>query len=504
MNTIIKMSNISKVFPPDNIALDNVTIKICEGEVHSIIGENGAGKSTIMKILYGIEEKNSGSIHINEILTNINSPEDANKNGIGMVHQELMLIDEFSIIENIVLGQEKIKNNFSIDYTEDRKKIEKIAKQMKLFINLDTIVDNLSIADKQKVEIIKVLYRESNVLILDEPTAVLTPQETDELFVLLNNLKNMGKTIIFISHKLDEVIEISDKITVFRKGKHVWTKPNVDLTKSMLASAMVGRDVLFKSEKEEIDSGKVVLKINQLSDLSDRESVNVRDINFDIRENEILGVAAISGNGQQSLVESIVGLANNSGEVIIRDTDISNYSIHKRREFLSYVSEDRKKISSSQNENLIKNIFMTHHYINKKFTSKFNILRHNEINNFVKNILLDFQVNTNDSETLMQSLSGGNQQKVILGREIELDRPLIIIDEPVRGLDVGSIEYVHKRILEQRKSGKAILLISSDLDEIMNLSDRIIILYKGLLVKELITKNTNKEEIGEYMLGVKS
>ena len=504
MGMLITMNNISKVFPPDNKALDNVSLEIQEGEVHSIIGENGAGKSTIMKILYGIESKNGGDIYIRSKLVDINSPEDASKHGIGMVHQELMLIDNFSIIENIVLGHEKIKNNYSIDYSEDREKIIELARQMKLFKDIDTKVGDLSIADKQKVEIIKVLFRNSDVLILDEPTAVLTPQESEELFSLLKNLKSTGKTVIFISHKLDEVIKISDRITVLRKGKYIWTKSNIDLNKSDLARAMVGRNVQFNTNKEDLKPGKIVLNVIGLSGSSSEEGSNINDVNFTIREREILGVAAISGNGQQSLVDTLIGTSVSKGQILVNGTDIINLSIHERRKYLSFVSEDRKNTSSSQQDNLKMNIFMTHHYLDSIFLDKHNILNHKLIKEFANKILRDFQVNTDDSNSSMSSLSGGNQQKVILGREIELKRPLLIVDEPVRGLDVGSIEYVHKRIVNERDSGKAVLLISSDLDEIINLSDRVIVFRNGNLVKELVTKSTSKEEIGEYMLGAKS
>lgn len=500
----IQMRNIIKIYPPENIALDDVSIEIKHGEIHSIIGENGAGKSTLMKVLYGLENPNEGVILIGDKKTRIQSPNDAVSNGIGMVHQEFMLIPEYTVLENVVLGVEPKKHRFFLNLDSARKKLNKILIEMNFNISLDDKIADISVAAQQKVEIIKQLYRDANVLILDEPTAVLTPQESEDLFVLLDKIKNDGKTIIFISHKLDEVLKISDRITIMRKGKLIWTKENKNLTKVDLANAMVGRDVLFTTQKSLANPGKKVLELRDVSTGDNLQSnSDLKNVDLSVRKKEIVGIAGVEGNGQYELVNAIIGIVNSKGDILVNDQNINNMSIREKRKLIAYISQDRKTVGSSQNSNIVDNTLMTHHYRNKDLVSSKGILNIRKINKYSSELLRKYQVNTDNIHVSIGSLSGGNQQKVIIGREFELDCDLLIIDQPVRGLDVGSIEYIHKKIIEKRDSGVACLLISADLDELFNLSDRILVMHKGEIVAEKVTTETTKEEIGEYMLGAR-
>jgi simple sugar transport system ATP-binding protein len=497
----IKMNNIIKIFPPNNIAINDVSLTINCGKIHSVIGENGAGKSTLMKVLYGIERPNSGEIIIDDTKANITNPNDAVKYKIGMVHQEFMLIHEFTVLENILLGVEPTKNGL-INMNTSRSQVKDILKQINLDIPLDVKVKDISIAAQQKVEIIKQLYRDVNVLILDEPTAVLTPQETIELFKLLKELTKSGKTIIFISHKLDEVLEISDEITIMRKGHLIWTRENVQLTKADLANAMVGRDILFDLKKDVVEKGRVILQISNLDWYKNKNTKILSDINLTIREGEILGIAGVEGNGQYELINVITKDLPFSGEIVVDGVSLKGMSIHNRRKCFSYVPQDRKYTGSSLKSSLSENILMTHHFINTKYKSKFGVIRSKKVKEFASEILEKYQVNTTNISLPIGNLSGGNQQKVILGREFELNHKLLIVDQPVRGLDVGSIEYVHNSILNKRSSANACLLVSADLDELFNLADRIAVMYKGRITVVKQTNETSKEEIGNYMLGV--
>ncbi len=500
-NKFIEMKSIVKIFPPNVVAIDGANVDIERGEIHSIIGENGAGKSTLMKVLYGLEKQNFGEIFVNGEKVEINTPNDAVRLGIGMVHQEFMLVGEFSVLENVVLGVEPKKGPF-IDTSSSRKDVAEILDLLKLSIDLDEKIKNISIAAQQKVEIVKQLYRQVDVLILDEPTAVLTPQETDELFRLLEDLRQKGKTILFISHKLDEVLQISDRITVMRKGQLVWTKENKELTKTDLANAMVGRSVLFTVDKEKIEQGKPVLEVENLN-LTDEFTSRqlLKNINFTVHEGEILGLAGVEGNGQMELVDSITQNSPATGKISVYGQDIGSLDVHERRYHLSYVPQDRKIKGSSQDSSLTKNLFMSHHYLTPGFVGKWGLLNRKKISDFSRNLLKKYQVNTENPRVPMGALSGGNQQKIILAREFELGKNLLIVDQPVRGLDIGSIEYVHQQILDKRAESKACLLISADLDELFKLSDRIIVIYRGEIIADKLTEDTNKEEIGNYMLG---
>lgn len=502
MSNYIELSNIVKIYPPNTVALNDVTVVINRGEILSIIGENGAGKSTLMKVLYGLEESNSGEISIEGNKVNIKSPNDAINYKIGMVHQEFMLIPEFTVMENILLGVEPTKKGF-IEFEEAEKHIKVVQSMVHQELSLNSKIKDLSIAAQQKVEIMKQLYRDVDVLILDEPTAVLTPQESQELFKLLRELKESGKSIVFISHKLGEVLEISDRITIMRKGEHIWTKPNVGLSREDLANAMVGREVLFTLNKEMKPKGNLVLSVERLSSKSKSKSA-LKDVSFEIYENQIVGIAGVEGNGQFELVQAITSHEKIDGKIHVNGIDISDMNVHEKRYHFAYVPQDRKSLGSSQDDSLYENIMMTHHYMNDQFIKKFNFLNFNKIKEFASSVLSKYQVSTDNIDLSMSSLSGGNQQKILLGRELELNRNFLIVDQPVRGLDVGSIEYVHNSILEKRSNHTACLLISADLDEIFNLADIIIVMFEGKIIAVKETSETNKLEIGNYMLGVAS
>lgn len=500
--TYIQMKDIVKVYPPDKIALNKVSVEINAGEIHSIIGENGAGKSTLMKVLFGLEKANEGETFIKGDKVNISTPQEAVKHGIGMVHQEFMLIGEYTVIENIVLGDEPVKRGL-LNLNASRVKLEQIMKDFKFDIPLDAKIKDISIAAQQKVEIVKLLFRDVDTLILDEPTAVLAPQETDELFVLLQRIKKQGKTIIFISHKLNEVLEISDRITVMRQGQHIWTKDNEGLTKADLANAMVGRDVMLTVDKKPAKPGKSVMKIEDLT--MDNASVghkkDLDHVSFEIHSGEIIGIAGVEGNGQYELIQAVMGLMTSKGRILVDDEDISGMSIKERRKLIAYVPQDRKLSGSSQEDSILMNTVMTHHYVTDGVCSKWGILNHKKCKEVADRVIEGYQVSCQGAEMPIGSLSGGNQQKVIVGREFELDSRILVVDQPVRGLDVGSIEYIHKRIVEKRDAGEAVLLASADLDELFSLADRIIVMYNGKVVMEKDTDATTREEVGAYMLG---
>lgn len=504
---IVEMSGIAKIFPPDNVALKEVSLNIKKGEIHSIIGENGAGKSTLMKVLYGLEKPNYGTIRINGEPKQINSPKEAVANGIGMVHQEFMLVGVYTVLENIVLGDEPHNSLGILKLDKARGKLQSIIESFHFNVSLDEKVFNLSVAAQQKIEIVKLLYRNVDILILDEPTAVLAPQEANELFELLDQLKKAGKTIIFISHKLDEVLRISDTITVMRRGEKIWTRQNEGLDKVVLSNAMVGRDVILTVDKPDKEPGKCVLEFKNVSVKSKHiaNKLDNEDVSFVLRGGEILGVAGVEGNGQFEMVQALIGATPISqGEILLGGVDISKTTIRDRRRKISYISQDRKESGSSQTDAITDNVMMTHHYVSKKLSGFMGLLSTKKKKDLGNQIVSDYQVVCNSPYSRMNELSGGNQQKVIVGREIELECPLLVADQPVRGLDVGSIEYIHKKIVEERNKGVAVLLISADLDELFSLSDRIMVFYKGKIVAEKNPTMTMKEEIGEYMLGARS
>lgn len=503
-DSYIEMENAVKVYPPDNVALKGVSVEIKRGEIHSVIGENGAGKSTLMKALFGLERLSGGEIRIHGKKAVINSPREAVAKGIGMVHQEFMLIGEYTVLENVVLGNEPVKRGL-LNLQAARKKLQKLMKDFRFDIGLDEKIKNISIAAQQKIEIIKLLYRDVETLILDEPTAVLAPQEVAELFVLLERIRSEGRTVLFISHKLDEVLQISDRITVMRAGTMIWTRKNEGLTKTDLAGAMVGREVMLTIDKKPAKPGKVVLQLQNLTveNPGIPGKMDLDRVSLTVSQGEIVGVAGVEGNGQYQLVHAVIGLIPSRGEVLLNGTDISKMDVHGRRRLIAYVPQDRKSNGSSLGDSIETNGMMTHHYVGGLLAGKWGFLDKKKCRRFAKQIISRYQVSCQGPRMAMGALSGGNQQKVIVGREFELGASLLVVDQPVRGLDVGSIEYIHKKIVEKRDQGEAVLLISADLDELFQLSDRIAVMHAGKLAAMKRADETTREEVGEYMLGVK-
>lgn len=502
VETIIEMNNIVKVFPPSLVALDNVSVDFRKGEIHAIVGENGAGKSTLMKILYGLEERSAGEIIHRGKPIHFRQPGDAIASGIGMVHQEILLIPEYSVWENVVLGVEP-RNFFGrLDVAKAQQQVAQ--KIYEFQFNLDPVarVEDISVAARQKVEILKLLFRNVSVLILDEPTAVLTPQEIPQLFSELRRLKDNGHTILFISHHLDEVVELSDRTSVLRKGQKIATVDTASTSKRELAQMMVGREVIFSSIAEKGQPGEVILSVDHLIHEFPNGRQSLRDIHFQVRAGEIVGVAGVEGNGQLELVNSIMGLLEHtSGNVSIQGKNITHLPILERRKLISFVSQDRGKMGASTSASIRENSIMTHHRLNSRLSRwKGRLMVKEATRKFTQEIEQKFSVSMGSMDNPFRSLSGGNQQKVILGRELLLHSPFILLDQPTRGLDVGSIEYVHQQILNMRDEKRAILLISADLEELFRLSDRILVLHRGSIVADLAADQTTLEEVGILML----
>ena len=445
MENIIEMKDIIKVFPPNVVALDQVSTDFRRGEIHAIIGENGAGKSTLMKILYGLEKASSGSILLHGKPVQFSEPGEAINAGIGMVHQEILLIKEYTIWENIVLGLEPVGRFGKIDEELARSLVGQKIKEFQFNLNPDSKVEDISVSARQKVEILKLLYRNVDVLILDEPTAVLTPQEIPQLFDELRRLRDTGKTILFISHHLDEVTALCDRITVLRKGKKIATVRADETNKKELARMMIGREVLFSSKRGQKKPGEIIFSVNDLSYRDSHSHLRLDQVHLDVRAGEIVGIAGVEGNGQFELVNAIMGLnVPSKGRILIQNQDLTMASILERRRFISFVSQDRNKMGSSIKASITENAIMTHHRLNPLVTRlKGLLLDDRYARKFTGEIKEQYNVHLDSIDDPFQSLSGGNQQKVILGRELKLDTPFLLLDQPTRGLDVGSIEYVH-------------------------------------------------------------
>lgn len=499
---VVEMRDIVKKFG-DFTANDGINLTVHKGEIHAILGENGAGKSTLMNQLYGLYKPTSGSIMVNGKKLEMNDPRDAISAGIGMVHQHFMLIQPFTVTENIVLGTEPHKG-IALDMQTARKNVVEISERYGLAIDPDAKIEDISVGMQQRVEILKALYRGADVLILDEPTASLTPQEIVELIEIMNNLTADGKSIILITHKLKEIKESADYCTIIRLGKYIDTVDVESVTEDELASMMVGRQVTFSVDKPEMTPGDVVLEVKDLHGVDYRNVEILRGLNLTVRKGEIVGIAGIDGNGQTELVEIITGLRKGTkGEITINGVDIFNKS--PRFGFESGVSSipaDRQKhglvLGFSVEDNMI-----LQNYKEEPF-SKGGLLKRDAIREFATEAIKKYDIRPGDCEDRPAgTLSGGNQQKVIIAREVENDKELLIAVNPTRGLDVGAIEYVHKYIVEQRNKGKAVLLVSFELDEIMSLSDRIDVIYAGQIVSEVDGKNANENELGLMMAGGK-
>ena len=497
----IEMLNITKEFPGIK-ANDNVSLQVKEGTIHALLGENGAGKSTLMSILFGLYQPTSGKILVNGKEVKINNPNDANELGIGMVHQHFKLVDCFTITENIILGMEPSSKLGLINYKEARNKVIEISKKYGLEVNPDALISDITVGMQQKVEILKMLYRNADILIFDEPTAVLTPQEIDELIVIMKNLTSLGKTIILITHKLKEIKNAAEICTVLRKGKLIDTVNVKDYSAQQMASLMVGRDVEFSINKPKVELGNTILEVNNLV-VKSKNKINVVDnLSLNIKGGEILGIAGIDGNGQSELVYALTGLAPiYSGEILLNGDNITKSSIKQRYEKgLGHVPEDRHKHGLILDFKLREN-YIIHEYMSDKY-SKHNILLMDAIDKNATKLSEDFDVRSGEgNDSITRTMSGGNQQKAIIAREINRSPDLLIVVQPTRGLDVGAIEYIHTRIVEERNKGKAILLVSFEIDEILALSDRIVVMFNGNITGLLDAKETNERELGLLMSG---
>ena len=500
----IEMVNITKRFP-GIIANDNVTLQLKPGEIHALLGENGAGKSTLMSVLFGLYQAEEGVIKKNGEVVKINNPNDANALGIGMVHQHFKLVECFSVLDNIILGVEDTKHGL-LQRDKARKKVMDLSQKYGLQVNPDALIEDISVGMQQRTEILKMLYRENEILIFDEPTAVLTPQEIEELLQIMKNLAAEGKSILFISHKLNEIMAVADRCSVLRKGKYIGTVNIADCTKDDLSRMMVGRDVQFAVQKEEAHPTDVVLEIENLtvpSKLSKKNAVN--NVSFQVRAGEIVCIAGIDGNGQSELVYGISGLENvTGGSVKLCGTDITTMPIRKRSVMgMSHIPEDRHKHGLVLDYSLEDNIVLQR-YFEMKFTDRIGFLRRKNIRSYAEDLIAQYDVRSGQGPiTISRAMSGGNQQKAIIAREIDKDPKLLIAVQPTRGLDVGAIEYIHSQIVAQRDAGKAVLLVSLELDEVMTVSDRILVMYEGEIVGELDPKKTTVEELGLYMAGAK-
>ena len=500
----IEMVNITKKFP-GIIANDNVTLQLRRGEIHALLGENGAGKSTLMSVLFGLYQAEEGVIKKDGVEVKINNPNDANDLGIGMVHQHFKLVECFSVLDNIILGVEDTKNGI-LQRQQAREKVLELSKRYGLQVDPDAIIEDISVGMQQRTEILKMLYRDNEILIFDEPTAVLTPQEIEELLQIMKNLAAEGKSILFITHKLNEIMAVADRCSVLRKGKYIGTVDIAGCTKDDLSRMMVGRDVQFAVQKEPSKPGDVVLEVKDLSVASKVSKKNAVDhVSFKVRAGEIVCIAGIDGNGQSELVYGISGLEPVAGGTVrFCGNDITHAPIRKRSLMgMSHIPEDRHKHGLVLDYTLEDNMVLQR-YFEPEFTGKFGFLKRKNIRTYAERLIEQYDVRSGQGPiTISRAMSGGNQQKAIIAREIDKDPQLLIAVQPTRGLDVGAIEYIHRQIVAQRDAGKAVLLVSLELDEVMTVSDRILVMYEGEIVGQLDPKTTTQEEMGLYMAGAK-
>lgn len=504
MEYVVEMLNIRKEFP-GIVANDNITLQLRKGEVHALLGENGAGKSTLMGILFGMYKPEVGSIKVRGKEVKISNPNVANDLGIGMVHQHFKLVSNFTVTENIILGLEPKKwFGIGIDIEKAAKKIEELSKRYGLNVDPYAKIEDISVGMQQRVEILKMLYRDAEVLIFDEPTAVLTPNEIKELIKIMKDLVKEGKSIIVITHKLKEIKEVADRCTAIRRGKYIGTVNVSETSEAEMAKMMVGREVSFKVEKSECKPGNTVMKIEGLNVMNNKKVLGLKDFSLEIKAGEIMGIAGVEGNGQTELIEAITGMRKiESGTVEYAGDDITKISVRSRIDKgISHIPEDRHKrglvLDYTIEENMVLEVY------NKKPYSRKGLLNKKAIKEHSDKIIETFDVRSGEGgDSIARTLSGGNQQKAIIGREVILNPDLLIAAQPTRGLDVGSIEYIHSRLIEQRDKGKAVLLVSLELDEILNVSDKIAVVNNGELIGIVNAKDTNENEIGLMMAGVK-
>ncbi|HZG61029.1 MAG TPA: ABC transporter ATP-binding protein [Anoxybacillus sp.] len=501
MEYVIEMLNIRKVFG-NFVANDNITLQLKKGEIHALLGENGAGKSTLMNVLFGLYQPDGGEIRVKGQTVKISNPNVANDLGIGMVHQHFMLVDTFTVTENIILGSEPTKGG-KIDIKRAEQEVRELSERYGLAVDPTAKIADISVGMQQRVEILKTLYRGADILIFDEPTAVLTPQEIQELIQIMKALVREGKSIILITHKLKEIMEVCDRVTVIRRGKGIGTLNVADTNPNELAALMVGREVHFKTDKKEANPGKEVLEIKDLV-VKDARGVTVVDhLNLTVRAGEIVGIAGVDGNGQSELIEAITGLIKaESGSIKLNGKEILNLSPRKITEAgVGHIPQDRHKHGLVLDFPIGENMVLQTYY--KEPYSKNGVLNFKNIYDKARQLIKEFDVRTPDEYTKARALSGGNQQKAIIGREVDRNPELLIAAQPTRGLDVGAIEFIHKRLIEQRDQGKAVLLVSFELDEIMNVSDRIAVIYEGKIVAIVDPKETTEQELGLLMAGSK-
>jgi simple sugar transport system ATP-binding protein len=496
---VLELRGITKRFP-GVVANDHVDFDLRDGEVHALLGENGAGKSTLMNVLYGLYHPDEGEIRINGEPVRINSPKDAIAKGIGMVHQHFMLIPVMTVAENIVLGHEPTKAGDLLDYNAARKRVADLSRQFGFKIDPDAKVENVGVGQQQRVEILKALYRHADILILDEPTAVLTPQEASELFEILGTLVREGMSVIFITHKLNEVLEIADRITVLRRGKRVETVDREGATETGLARMMVGRDVLLRVEKTPSTPGEPLLEVEGLNVLDDRGLQAVRDVSFTVHGGEVVGIAGVDGNGQSELIDAITGLRRSaSGSVKLAGRDVTAADpAHILDLGLGHIPEDRQRRGLVLEFTLAENVAL--HDYDKPPDSRWGWLFPRQLIGRARALLRQYDVRGGGPTTRAAALSGGNQQKVVLAREIGREPSVLIAAQPTRGLDVGAIEFVHRRLVDARDHGKAVLLVSLELEEILSLSDRVLVIYEGGIVGEY-PPDVSEEELGLAMTG---
>ena len=501
---VIEMTHIRKEFP-GIVANDDITLQLKKGEIHALLGENGAGKSTLMSVLFGLYQPEAGEIKKDGKVVEIHDPNDATALGIGMVHQHFKLVDVFTVLDNIILGAETTDKLGFLKKKEAREKVIALSERYGLKVDVDAKVEDITVGMQQRVEILKMLYRDNDILIFDEPTAVLTPQEIDELMEIMREFAREGKSILFITHKLNEIMAVSDRVTVLRKGKYIGTVNTQKTNKQELSNMMVGRPVQLEIHKKDAVPGETVLDVRNLTVPSKiHKNDAVRGVSFQVHKGEILCIAGIDGNGQTELIHGLTGLEKASaGKITLCGEDISNASIRKRSQTgMAHIPEDRHKhglvLGYTLEQNLVLQKYKEPRFQNHGF------IRFGEVRKYAEKLIEEYDVRSGQGPiTIARSMSGGNQQKAIIARELDRDEPLVVAVQPTRGLDVGAIEHIHAQLVAERDEGKAILLVSLELDEVLGLSDRILVIYEGELVGELDPKHTTPEELGLYMSGAK-
>ncbi len=501
---VIEMNHIRKEFP-GIVANDDITLQLKKGEIHALLGENGAGKSTLRSVLFGLYQPEAGEIKKDGKVVEIRDPNDATALGIGMVHQHFKLVDVFTVLDNIILGAETTDKLGFLKKKEAREKVIALSERYGLKVDVDAKVEDITVGMQQRVEILKMLYRDNDILIFDEPTAVLTPQEIDELMEIMRGFAREGKSILFITHKLNEIMAVSDRVTVLRKGKYIGTVNTQNTNKQELSNMMVGRPVQLEIHKKDAVPGETVLDVRNLTVPSKiHKNDAVRGVSFQVHKGEILCIAGIDGNGQTELIHGLTGLEKASaGKITLCGEDISNASIRKRsRAGMAHIPEDRHKhglvLGYTLEQNLVLQKYKEPRFQNHGF------IRFGEVRKYAEKLIEEYDVRSGQGPiTIARSMSGGNQQKAIIARELDRDEPLVVAVQPTRGLDVGAIEHIHAQLVAERDEGKAILLVSLELDEVLGLSDRILVIYEGELVGELDPKHTTPEELGLYMSGAK-